>query len=117
MPKSYSVMPANDNTTGNSSGFSQAINHEKNERVARTSLSDIMVFQKTLEEEIKYFIEEEAKGVKGDKELFAKMMAVKKAYQKILTSFAKLDNDGQRHALIVYADAVQDFITRLNRKG
>ena len=113
MPVAYSAMPANDDTTT----FSQAVSHEKNERIARASLSDIMLFQKSVDEEIKRLTDAQTAGAVIDKELFTKMLGVKSEYQKMMDGFIDLDDDRQRHALIVYADAVQDLITHLHRQG
>ena len=114
MPKSSSAMPSDDTN----SGFSQAISQEKNERIARTSLNDIMVFQKSLEEEMARLTEEEARGDVIDTEFFNKIVLTKNEYQKLLASFTAMDTDGhQGHsALIAYADTVQDIISHLHCK-
>ena len=103
------------------SGFSKNISQEKNERIARASFHDILVFQKSLNKELRkqlrHLAEEEKRGTPVDMELIGKMMAVKGEYQNVLAGFSTLDEKGQRHALIVYADAIQDLMAHLHRPG
>ena len=113
MHGSYSAMSADNNTTG----FSKAISHEKNERVARASLNDILVFQKSVEKEMKKLTEKLQNGTDVDKVLLHKMRVVEEQYLNVLDGFRQHDDNSQKHALIVYADAVQDLISHLHRHG
>ena len=89
----------------------KAISQEKNERVARTSLHDIMIFQQSMEKEIKKL---EQSGT--DTDLLKRMMKVKDHYQKVKFSFAGTDDENLRHSFIAYADALQDLITHIYRR-
>jgi hypothetical protein len=102
-------------------GFSKTISHEKNERIAHESFHDILVFQKALDKELRkelrHLVEEEKHGTSVDMELISKMLTVKGEYQNMLSVFSERDEKSQRHALIVYADAIQDLMTHLHRRG
>jgi len=113
MPRSYSAMTKDSDNTG----FSKAIVDEKNERIARSSLNDMVVFQKSVDEELVQLTEEKKQGSPVDEDLVQKMTTVKGQFQSVLAGFSNLDDDSQRHALTGYADAVQDLITHLYRQG
>lgn len=111
MPSLNFAMTADNNHTG----FSQAIGHEKNERVARSALGDMLAFQKSLEADLRELKGLKEQGTVIDEDLLHKMTMVNEQYHAVMAGFSRLDDDSQRHALIVYADAVQDLITYLHR--
>ncbi len=97
-------------------GFSKAIGDEKNERIARASLGSMQVFDRSLEQELKLIEARRGRGEPVDEEMANKMKIVTKQFRNVMEGFSHLSDDSQRHALIVYADAVQDLIAYLHRK-
>jgi len=109
---------ANANPASNShsthSAPAEAAGAEKHERIARESLRSMVMFSETLESEMHRMKEDDAKGLPIDRSLLDKMTIVKDKYRHVMTGFMALGDDEQRHALIVFADAVQDIVKHLH---
>ena len=93
---------------------SEAGDGEKHERIARESLRSMVMFSDTLKSEIRRLTAEEAAGAPIDRALLDKMIVVKSKYIHVMAGFMELDDDEQRRALIVFADAVQDIVKHLH---
>ena len=90
--------------------FSQAVVSEKHERVARKSLHDMVVFNQAVEEEMQQMEHDKARGKNIDSELYERMAVVREKYKSAMTGFLQLKDNDQRHALITFADAIQDLM-------
>jgi len=95
--------------------FSETLDEEKNKRIAQESLRNIVVFYKALEDEMQRMMAADKKGTPLDKELFARMVTVKEKYLQVMHALQE-DEDRVRHALIVFADAVQDLMTYMHKQ-
>lgn len=91
-------------------GFSETVSHERHHRTAMTGLHDIIVFSKAVKKEMDIIENDVARGGNLDRDLYRRMVAVDEAYQSVMAGFMNLNDDDQRHLLIVYADAVKDLM-------
>jgi len=92
------------------SAFTRAIASEKHERVARRSLYDIVTFQQVVETEIREMNLEKAKGHPVDAEMYEQLAKVQGQYKHAMQGLLEQDDSGQRHALVTFADAIQDLM-------
>lgn len=98
-------------------GFAESIGKEKNSRIARDALRDLMLFNNALETEMQSIMSSAQKGAKIDPMLVDKMTTVKDKYNYAMTGFKAFDDDMERYALTSLADAIQDLMFYLhNRK-
>ena len=100
----------------NKNGFSQALTEDKHEIAARRSLGDFINFNNSIEKEMQRMTQERNSGAPFDSELFDKMALTQKTYKQVMTGFLELDEAGQRHALIVFADTIQDLMKYIHRR-
>jgi hypothetical protein len=89
---------------------------KRNEGRASKALHDMIAFNDALEENMQTMLAENAQGHPMDKELFAKMLAVKEKYLTAMHGLLHYDDQEEHLALVIYADAVQDIITHLNKQ-
>jgi hypothetical protein len=95
--------------------FSETLNEEKNKRLAHEFLRDIVSFKKSLQEEMQAMMVADKKGKPLDKELFSIMVMVQEKYLHVMHALRE-DETRARHALTVFADAVQDLMTHMHRQ-
>jgi hypothetical protein len=97
-------------------GFAEATSREKNDRIARESLRDLMLFNNSLEIEMKNMTLASRNGMAPDQELFNKMSAVQEKYHYAMSGLKVLDDDNERCAFISLADAIQDLMTYIHQR-
>ncbi len=101
--------------SGSYKRFSETLDEEKNRRIAQESLCNIIVFYRSLEETMQSMLAADKKGTLLDKDLFVRMVTVKEKYMQAMHAIRE-DEDKARHALIVFADAVQDLMIHMHRQ-
>lgn len=104
------------NGKGRNSGFTNVIASEKHERAAQRSLHEIIVFYQSVAKEMQRMLQDKAKGQAIDMDLFACMENVQKQYKNVIKGFLEKDDNGQRDALITYADAIQDLMKQMHMR-
>ncbi len=93
--------------------FAEELAGERNTRIAREYLSDLMVFHAQLEDEIQAVLaREEHRGG----ELLARMVSAKETYLQMMHSLKHADHERQSHAMTIFADAVQDLIASMQKE-
>ncbi len=95
--------------------FTETLDDQRNKRIAQESLRDIVVFYKSLEDEMQCMLAADKKDTPLNSELFAKMVTVKEKYMQLMHALRE-NEDKARHALIVFADAVQDLMTHMHKQ-
>ena len=97
--------------------FTESMTKEKNSRIARDALRDLMLFNNALESELQAINAAAQKGSTVDAELLRKMTTVKEKYNYAMSGFKAFDDEMERFALTSLADAIQDLMFYLhNRK-
>ena len=94
-------------------GFIEGIGEEKYERVARESLRILLTFGKKLESEMQRIMDGVKKGMPLDHDLFDKMVAAKETHKEAVRGLKEDTEEQASHALIIFADAVQDLMAYL----
>lgn len=94
--------------------LAESVGKEKNARIARDALRDLMLFNNALESEMHNMMLSVQKGVKLDQQLVDKMTVVKDKYNYAMTGFKAFDDEMQRFALTALADAIQDLMFYLH---
>lgn len=97
-------------------GFADHIGQEKDQRIARQSLRDLMLFNNALESELKHLHTQEKSGAQLDKKLIEKMQLVKEKYTYAMSGFKAFDDDMQRSALTALAESIKDLMIYLNAR-
>lgn len=97
-------------------GFSGDHLQEKHRRIAAESLHDLLQFHAKIDEEMQSMLADVKQGKPLDAALFEKMVKVKETYLQMMHGLKDLDYENESHALIIFADAVQDMLAHLNRK-
>ena len=82
----------------------------RHERAARAALQELVCFYDALGDEMKRLRECERAGAAVDGALYAYMQKVDAAYLQVMQGLETFHPDRERHALIVFADALQDMI-------
>ena len=103
-------------TQKNKSGFTHVIASEKHEREAQRSLQDIVAFYQHIDKSMRKMLQEQSKGKVIDQDLFDRMVMVQDHYKKVMKGFLELDSNSQRHALISFADAIQDLLKYIHMR-
>lgn len=98
-------------------GFSESLSHERHHRTALVGLRDLVVFHQALKKEMKAIEDSVARGLPMDRDLYQKMVAVDEKYKEVMTGFMHLNDDHQRHIMIIFADAVKDMMAHIHHKG
>ena len=97
-----------------------AVSHtpgDRHARIARTSLHNLIVFHEMLEDEMRSMASERAAQGSGfDSALFDKMAVVKEKYLHVMAGLSGDDYQRERHALIDFADAVQDLMAFVHKR-
>lgn len=104
------------NGSGHTTGtFSDVVRTEKNERIARGALQNLVRFGDTLESEIFEFQMDRENGKPIDDELLEKMLIVRVKYHVVMNGLMELDETSERHALLAFADAAHDMMKFMHR--
>ena len=98
------------------SGFIRAIASEKHERTARRSLHDIVAFYQLVEKEIRRLNADKIKGRTFDGDMYKRLALVQGQYKHVMKGFLELDDNRQRHALVTFADTIQDLMKYIHSR-
>jgi hypothetical protein len=96
-------------------GIAENIRNEKNARIAHDALRDLMLFNNSLESELKNMTLAMANGT-ADQELYIKMTAAKEKYNYAMSGLRALDDHMERAAFIALADAIQDLMAYIHKR-
>lgn len=96
--------------------FAETIGKEKNARIARDALRDLMLFNNALESEMQQMMSAMQKGAQLDAQLLDKMTTAKEKYNYAMTGFKAFDDEMERYALTALADAIQDLMFYLHSR-
>lgn len=96
------------------SNFSNVAGAERHARVARDSLRDLIMFNRTLEEETHRLLAEKKKGATIDQELLSKMTAAKDTYLGAMQALKESGDERSANAMIILADAIQDLMAYIH---
>lgn len=96
--------------------FAESIGKEKNARIARDALRDLMLFNNALESEMQSMMSAVQKGAQLDHLMFDKMTVVKDKYNYAMSGFKAFDDEMERFALTSLADAIQDLMFYLHSR-
>src|SRR5688572_21016360 len=107
--KSLPPQPATNTMTHTS-----AVAQEKHDRMARKSLQDMLHFSDMLESEITRLQAQQDRDAK-EQELLQRMLITKSKFDLAMRAMREPDSDASRHALIRFADSVQDIIAFIHR--
>ena len=99
-----------------SGSFASSTGKEKNERIARDALRDLMLFNNTLETELQSLKLSAQKDASTDQLLIDKMTFVKEKYNYAMAGFKAFDDEMERFALTALADAIQDLMFYLHKR-
>jgi hypothetical protein len=97
-------------------GFAETIGREKDERIARESLRDLILFNNALEMEMKNMLAAAQKGAALDDDMMGKMTSVKDKYNYAMSGLTAFDDETERCAFLALADAIQDLMAYLHLK-
>ncbi len=98
----------------NNSKHSSTVAKEKHERLARSSLHDLLHFSAVLDDEIIRLQNNKNPDAK-EQGLLQRMLATKGKFDLAISGMKSSDNDAGRHALICFADSVQDIIAFIHK--
>jgi hypothetical protein len=87
---------------------------DKQERMARTSLSDLIAFHEQLNIKINQMC---SGATPADPELLSCMMSVRERYQNVMRGFKDYNDELLRQALHMFADSVQDMLSHMHLQG
>jgi hypothetical protein len=96
--------------------FADTMSKEKDARIARDALRDLMLFNNSLESEMQRINATAENGGVHDAKLMSKMALVKEKYNYAMSGFKAFDDEMERFALTSLADAIQDLMFYLHNK-
>jgi hypothetical protein len=98
-------------------GFQNIAGPARHERIARSSLHDMIAFHDTLEQEMSRMMADHVEqGLPLENQLYERMVAVKETYIHVMRGLTEEDLAGQRLALIKFADTVQDLMSYIHNQ-
>lgn len=100
----------------NISGIAESIGDQKDERIIRESLRDIMLFNNALESEMKNMMVAVHSGKPLDHDLFDKMTRVKEKYNYAMSGLKAFNDEMQRIAFVALADAIQELMVLIHTR-
>lgn len=87
---------------------------EKHQIIALEALRNFQSLNDAVEQEIERIKAAACEGEPVDHDLLRKMAAVQEHYSRIMNSAREYNEVQERHALIAFADAIQDMIIHLH---
>ncbi len=94
----------------------QTANREKNQRIARDALRDLMMFSNLLESDLQQLVSMADKGQPVDTRLVALMSSVRDKYHSAMSGLKTLNDEMESYAMTSLADAIQDLMYYLHQR-
>src|SRR5690606_27359680 len=107
-------MVTNKDTPGAES-FSDSINNQKHERLARASLQELLRFNDALDSEISKFKNGALENVPTDMQMMQYMQTSKTLFDEAMRAMRGANGEEGRLALIKFADSVQDLMGYIHK--